>query len=143
MAKQGMISVNLVRSTVYPSIERDHVSYSYAFYPHDGGFNSIDVDDRAKEFNARNFYGDTALQMPTVDNAQVEITAFKPTYDGEGFVVRMFERTGKPATAVLTLPTGYKMVEEVNLLEDAMGNVEGATLAFKPFQIRSFKIIKE
>jgi hypothetical protein len=38
---------------------------------------------------------------------------------------------------------GYKMVEEVNLLEDTMENVEGATLAFKPFQIRSFKIIKE
>jgi alpha-mannosidase len=143
MAKQGIISINLVRSTEYPSIERDHVSYSYAFYPHDGGFDPIDVDDKAKEFNVRALYGDEALEMPMVDNAQVEISAFKPAYDGDGFVVRMFERTGNPATTKLTLPMGYKMVEEVNLLEDTMGNAEGATLAFKPFQIRSFKIIKE
>lgn len=143
MAKQGIISINLVRSTEYPSIERDHVSYSYAFYPHDGGFDPIDVDDKAKEFNVRALYGDEALEMPMVDNAQVEISAFKPAYEGDGYIVRMFERTGKPATTKLTLPMGYKMVEEVNLLEDAMGNAEGATLAFKPFQIRSFKIIKE
>ena len=71
MAKQGIISVNLVRSTEYPAIESEFVSYSYAFYPHDGGFDPIDLDDRAKEFNARALYGDKALQMPTVDNAQV------------------------------------------------------------------------
>ena len=142
MAKQNIISVNLIRSTVYPSIESDNVSYSYAFYPHNGGFDPIDLDERAKEFNARALYGDKALTMPTVDNAQVEITAFKPTYDGDGYVVRMFERSGKDATANLSLPTGYRMDCEVDLLEEKMG--EGATaLNFRPFQIRSFKIIKE
>ena len=142
MAKQNILSVNLVRSTEYPSIESDFVRYSYAFYPHDGGFDPMDIDDRAREFNARALYGDTPLQMPTVDNAQVAITAFKPTYDGDGYVVRMFERTGNAATTTLSLPTGYRMDCEVNLLEDKMGEGE-MELAFRPFQIRSFKIIKE
>lgn len=142
MAKQGIISINLVRSTVYPCIERDHVSYSYAFYPHDGGFNPIDVDDKAKEFNARALYGDKAVAMPTVDNAQVEITAFKPSYDGESFVLRMFERTGKTAETKVSLPAGYHIDCEIDLLEEKLGEAT-ETLAFKPFQIRSFKVIKE
>jgi alpha-mannosidase len=142
MAKQGAVSINLVRSTVYPSIERDHVSYSYAFYPHDGGFDPIDVDEKAREFNARALYGDIAVEMPTVDNAQVVISAFKPAYDGDGYIVRMFERSGNPTTANLTLPTGYKMDAEVNLLEEKVGAGE-TMVAFTPFQIRSVKIIKE
>ena len=141
MAKQGIISVNLVRSTEYPAIESEFVSYAYAFYPHDGGFDPIDLDDRAKEFNARALYGDMALEMPTVDNAQVEITAFKPAYNGDGYILRMFERSGKSALANLTLPTGYQMAYEVDLLEEKMANA-ATMVEFKPFQIRSFKIIK-
>ena len=142
MAKQGMISINLVRSTVYPSIERDRVCYSYAFYPHDGGFDPIDVDEQAKAFNARALYGGLAVEMPTVDNKQIEITAFKPAYEGDGFVLRMFERTGKAGTAKVALPEGYRMDCEVDLLEEKMGEA-GEVLAFKPFQIRSLKVIKE
>lgn len=141
MAKQGIISLNLVRSTVYPSIERDHVAYSYAFYPHDGGFDPIDVDEKAKAFNARALYGDMVVQMPTVDNAQVEITAFKPAYDGDGYVLRMFERTGKAGTAKVTMPEGYRIDCEVDLLEEKMGEATDV-LTFKPFQIRSFKVLK-
>ena len=142
MAKQGMISINLVRSTVYPSIERDRVSYSYAFYPHDGGFDPIDVDEKAREFNLRALYGNITVEMPTVDNAQVVISAFKPAYDGDGYIVRMFERAGTSTTANLTLPKGYKMDVEVNLLEEKVG-VGETMVAFTPFQIRSFKIVKE
>ena len=141
MAKQNILSINLVRSTVYPSIEREFVSYSYAFYPHAGGFDPIDVDDRAKEFNARGLYGNKALCMPTVDNKQIEITAFKPAYDGDGYVLRMFERAGKAGEAILTLPQGYRLAYEVDLLEEKMGEASD-TLAFKPFQIRSFKLVK-
>jgi alpha-mannosidase len=141
MAKQNILSINLVRSTEYPAIERDFVSYSYAFYPHVGGFDPIDVDDRAKEFNARGLYGNKALQMPTVDNKQIEITAFKPAYDGDGYVLRMFERSGKAGETAVTMPSGYRLDCEVDLLEEKMGEAS-EKLAFKPFQIRSFKVVK-
>ena len=139
MAKQGIVSLNLVRSTEYPSIERDHVSYSYALYPHAGGFDPVALDDMAKDYNARSLYGDKALAMPSTDNAQVEITAFKPAYNGDGFIVRMFERTGKPATTKLSLPNDYALVCETDLLEDKMGEAADV-LEFKPFQIRTFKV---
>ena len=41
----------------------------------------------------------------------------------------------------LQLPAGYRLVEEVNLLEDPMGAAD-QTLTFKPFQIRSFRLVK-
>ena len=108
-----------------------------------GGFNPIDVDDRAREFNTRALYGNEAISMPTVDNAQVEITAFKPAYDGEGFILRMFERSGKTAETNLTLPTGYYLDCEVDLLEEKMADAQQLSLSFKPFQIRSFKVLKK
>ena len=141
MAKQNIVSLNLVRSTEYPAAEREHVSYSYALYPHAGGFDPVALDDLAKDFNMRALYGSQALVMPTTDNKQVEVTAFKPAYDGNGFIVRMFERAGKPATAKLTLPAGYTLVCETDLLEDETGSASEA-LEFKPFQIRTFRVKK-
>jgi hypothetical protein len=61
--------------------------------------------------------------------------------DGEGYILRMFERTGKAGTANLTLPKGYRLDCEVDLLEEKMGEVSGQ-LDFRPFQIRSFKVVK-
>ena len=141
MAKQGIVSLNLVRSTVYPSIERDHVAYSYALYPHMGGFDPVALDEMAKEYNERAVYGDKVLEVPCVDNDQIDITAFKPAYDGNGYILRMFERAGKAAETKLSLPAGYVLDCEVNMLEDKIGEAP-TTFAFKPFQIRSFRIKK-
>ena len=143
MAKQGIVSLNLVRSTVYPSIERDHVSYSYALYPHVNGFDPVALDELAKEYNMRAIYGDKALETPVVDNDQIDITAFKPAYDNNGYILRMFERAGKAAETKLTLPAGYKIDCEVNMLEDKIDEAPTtAALTFKPFQIRSFRVSK-
>lgn len=141
MAKQGIISLDALRSTEYPCKERNGTSYSYALYPHDGGFDPVEVDDLARDFNLRALYGDVIVDAPSVDSEQVEITAFKPAYDGDGYILRMFERSGKAANTKLYLPDGYKLVCEVDLLEEKLGEATNE-LAFKPFQIRSFKIVK-
>ena len=143
MAKKGIVSLNLLRSTNYPceNSEQKPIHYEYALYPHLGGFNSVKIDDLAKDFNLRALYGNEAFSAPKTSNEQAEITAFKPAYDGNGFILRLFERTGKACQTELLLPEGYQAVCEVNLLEDEMGAVE-KTISLKPFQIRSFRIIK-
>ena len=144
MAKKGILSLNLLRSTNYPDhdSEQKPIHYEYALYPHIGGFDPVKVDDLAADFNARCLYGEKSLSMPKVDSDKVQITAFKPAYDTNGYILRMFERTGAAAEATLTLPKGYRVACETNLLEDEIG--AGATsLQFKPFQIRSFRIVKE
>ena len=143
MVKRGVISVDLLRSTNYPCLDSDqkHSHYCYAIYPHSGGFDPVQVDKLAQQFNARSLYGDAELEMPSFDNEQIQITAYKPACDGNGFILRAFERSGSQTVAHLTLPTGYELVEEVNLLEDPVTDV-GKEIFFHPFQIRSFRIRK-
>ena len=144
MAKQGILSLNLLRSTNYPCVdaEHKHIQYSYAFYPHTGSFDPVKTDKLAGDFNACYLYGKASVEIPTVDVDEVVVAAFKPAYDGNGYILRLYERAGKAANANLRLPNGYEMASEVNLLEDEIG--EGATkLSFKPFEIRSFRIFNK
>ena len=80
--------------------------------------------------------------MPAFDTNQIQITAFKPAYDGNGFILRAFERTGKEVQTKLYIPAGYRLAGEVNLLEDALGEIT-EIISFAPFQIRSFRLTKE
>ncbi|MCQ2418361.1 MAG: glycosyl hydrolase-related protein [Clostridia bacterium] len=143
MAKQGILSLNLLRSTSYPCVSSDQAptQYDYAIFPHDGGFDPIRVDDLAGQFSARPLFGEQAEALPRFDSAQIRITAFKPAYDGDGFILRAFERSGKPVEAKLSLPQGWVLENETNLLEDAIGKADQA-LSFRPFQIRSFRLHK-
>lgn len=144
MAKNGMVSLNLLRSTDYPCVNGDQnpTHYSYAIYPHAGGFDPVKVDALANQYCERSLYGEGEACIPVFDNPQIQITAFKPAYDGNGFILRAFERAGKAATASLQLPAGYCLVGEVNLLEDAMAEAV-CDMSFKPFQIRSFRLVRE
>lgn len=143
MCKNGIISLNLLRSTDYPCVAGDQFPshYSYALYPHAGGFDPVMVDKLANQYCERSLYGKDPVQIPSFDNEQIQITAFKPAYDGNGFILRAFERAGRACSGVLTVPAGYRLVSEVNLLEDTMGEIT-ENISFTPFQIRSFRLIK-
>ena len=141
MCKNGIISLNLLRSTDYPCVASDqsHSHYGYALYPHAGGFDPVKVDMLANQYCARSLYGQEPAQMPSFDNGQIQITAFKPAYDGNGFILRAFERAGKACGARLTVPAGFRLAEEVDLLEDPVAEA-GEHITFNPFQIRSFRL---
>ena len=145
MAKEQIISLDLLRATSYPceNAEQKPIHYEYALYPHVGGFDPVAIDGLAAQFNARPVYGETGYAVPTVGGEQVQVTAFKPAYDGNGFILRMFERSGNPAQTKLTLPIGYRMDCETNLLEDCIGEAADGELQFAPFQIRTFRVVKE
>ena len=144
MCKNGIISINLLRSTDYPCVKGDqHPShYSYALYPHTGGFDPVQVDMLANQYCERSLFGQETSVIPAFDNSQIQITAYKPAYDGNGFILRAFERAGQSADVQLTVPQGYCISEEVDLLEDKIGEAT-SDMTFKPFQIRSFRIVKE
>ena len=144
MCKNGIISLNLLRSTNYPCVEGDqrHSHYSYALCPHAGGFDPVQVDTLANQYCERSLYGMEPAKMPAFDSDHIQITAYKPAYDGNGFILRAFERAGKEVQTKLNIPAGYRLVSEVNLLEDWMGEIS-KNISFAPFQIRSFRLDKE
>lgn len=141
MAKQGILSLNLLRSTDYPATEGEctPLHYSYALYPHAGGFDPLKTDSLAQQFTARYLYGDCCADMPAFDNDRIRVTAFKPAYDGDGFILRAFERTGQSVQTKLHLPDGWRLDGEVDLLEDPIGDGE-ENISFRPFQIRSWRL---
>lgn len=138
-AKEGIISLNLLRSTNYPCVDGDlkPTSYSYVLIPHEGGYNPIETDDRANELNACFLFANKPYEIPLSNNPDVEISAFKPSYDQKGYILRVYEKTGKKTKAEILLPNGMKIAHEVNLLEDKIGPAT-KEIALKPYQIRSF-----
>ncbi len=143
MAKQGIISLDLARAFNYPCENTDchPIKYSYAIYPHVGVCNNIKIDELAKDFNGRFLFGNTAVEIPYVDNEAIDVTAFKPAYDGDGFILRMNERNGNAAKTNVILPEEFEIVCETDLLEEEIGNAP-KEFEFKPFEIRSFRIKK-
>ena len=141
MAKQGILSLNLLRSTDYPGTEGEEQPfwYAYALYPHKGGFDPIRTDALAQQFASEPLFGELAAELPHFDNAQIRITAFKPAYDGNGFILRAFECAGREAKTHLILPQDWTLDCETDLLEDTVGAV-GQDLSFRPFRIRSFRL---
>lgn len=144
MAKNGIVSVNLLRSTNYPCVAGDQrrSRYAYAIYPMAGGFDPVKLDSMAQQYAMHGLYGNAELSMPAFDSENIQITAFKPAYDGVGFILRAFERRGTETKASLHIPEGFVMVGETDLLEDPVSPAADA-LTFKPFQIRSFRLRKK
>jgi alpha-mannosidase len=65
------------------------------------------------------------------------LAGFKPAEDGGALILRTYEPAGARGKVRLSLPEGWKLGDEVDLLEDRAGR---ADLTFLPFQIHSWRI---
>jgi alpha-mannosidase len=61
----------------------------------------------------------------------------KPAEDGHSLILRAYEPAGARGAVRITLPEGWSLGEEVNLLEETLGPAE---LGFLPFKLRSWRI---
>ena len=141
--KEGLVSLNLLRSPVFPDPRADrgeHV-FTYALYPHKGAL-SRETLRRAFELNKPEypFLGGHGFNPPvTVDNADVMITLIKKAYDGDAVVVRMYETQGRAAKASLKVNFAYRAAFETDLTEENPTPADPAGLAFRPFEIKTLK----
>lgn len=98
--KDGCISMNLLRSQMYPCEDQDkgEHAFSYAIYPHEGNVHSSDVAARAYAFN-RPFVSVYAKETPSLvctSNAHAVIETVKPAEDGRGYIVRIYNDLPQP-----------------------------------------------
>jgi alpha-mannosidase len=141
--KEGLISLNLLRSPVFPDphADRGKQEFTYAVYPHAGGL-SQETLRRACRLNkpVLPFTGVRGFDAPVcVDCPNVMITQLKKAYGENAIVVRMYESQGKPANASLSVRFAYKAVYETNLLEEDAVPADPAALAFRPFEIKTLE----
>lgn len=163
---QGELGLSLLRAPKHPDPTADiglH-EFTYSLMPHTGDWRSAGVDREAEALNLPLMgyllnpgeAGDhgtayVPFTITTLGAARVAISAVKPSEDGRGVVLRLWECHGGRGTCTLRWnaprPGGNPQmrVEAVNLLEerlelDVVPAQQGASFAINPWQIVSLMI---
>ena len=145
-AKDGRLSLDLLRSPVYPDpfADRGWHRFSYALYPHLGGLAGSRTIEWARDLNAPLVLSPAPITAPVRlvgEPGQVAIVAVKKAEDAAALIVRAHDLTGRGAE--VGIEAGFEVAEvcETNLLEDPLpGEVDLARLRFGPFQVRTFRL---
>ena len=142
--KEGLMSLNLLRSPVYPDPKADRGTHTirYALYPHAGDYNEANVQAVSYCYNNGLFITDRALDLDslfTSSDKHVVVETVKRAENGEGIVVRAYEDTGVERIVDIATTLEGK-VYETNLIEEVIGEASLENVTFKPFEIKTFLI---
>ena len=140
--------ITLFRSTDYPSkfYDQGEHDFAYAFLPHSGGLYAGKVANEGYLFNSPlvAMVGEGTAGIPVkLSSDDMLADCIKPAEDGNGFILRMYEPYGTSGTLTVTLP-GAAVVAETSPLEETitdLGECASFDVEYKPFEIRTFRII--
>jgi len=131
----------------------DHV-FTYALYPHagnhiDGGViragYELNVPLRITPVEGAGGDGPTSASYLEVDAPNVIVEAVKKAEDGNDIIVRLYEAEHKAAHARLRFDFPIRAASEVNLMEEEPVSLSvrqnGVTLDFRPFEIKTVRVI--
>ncbi|MGV0912635.1 alpha-mannosidase [Martelella sp. FOR1707] len=153
-ARETTVRLTLLRSPTYPWPEADQGEhrFRYAIAPHEG-VDVSSVSAMAERFNhplvAVEGEGAKAahtLSPPLViDNPAIAVEAVKRAEDGNGLIVRLWERLGARQRARLKIASGLTAFAETDLLEEPIVALEPqgdqVELAFSAFEIKTLRLV--
>jgi len=153
--RDNVMRLTLLRGPISPDPEADlgRHRFRYALYPHDGDWRVGGTVRKAYEFNApvRSTAGRLKSGLPrtasmlSIDRANVIVETVKMAEDDDCLIVRLFECYGQRGTTSIDFRRVVKSVTEVNLLENAVDDVEGRSMSVEgnicKFQYRPYEII--
>jgi alpha-mannosidase len=139
------LGISLLRSPVYPDpwADEGEQTVTYALYPHRGGWQEGGVLREAQDLNRpllarRVAASEVASWRPLrLDGLPVGLGTLKVLEDGGGLVLRAYEPHGARGRVEVSLPPGWALDAELNLLEQEVGPPE---LDFTPFRVRSWRV---
>jgi alpha-mannosidase len=142
--KEGLISLNLLRSPVYPDpcADRGEQCFRYALYPYKGKFEDNNTQEYAYAFNNPIIIS-KGLEYPAFavsDKKNIVIETIKKTRDNMGTLLRIYENQGKATTAKITCSQSYVECHEANMLEECIKKADLSALSFTPFEIKTIII---
>ncbi|WP_170285542.1 alpha-mannosidase [Microbacterium rhizomatis] len=142
-AKNGLISLNLLRAPTFPdkTADRGIHRFTYAFTP----YAPADLGKVIREgYRLNNPLVVTAgAELPTfasTDQAGIVIETIKPAESGSGVVLRLYESLGVPTVTRLNVSRPYASARETNLMEIPQGDADLARLEFSPFEIKTIHL---
>ncbi len=139
-AKDGLISTNLLRSPKYPdpTCDMGEHDFVYGIYPYVGDLEHSGLVSNAYRLTyplSRCYGGASSFVALEGDGAVIETV--KPSEDGKGVVVRIYERYGRNAKVKLNASFSYAKLYSCNMLERQKEPC-GSEVELTPYQIRTF-----
>jgi alpha-mannosidase len=137
-AKNGLISLNLLRAPTYPdkTADRGIHRFTYAFCPFPTGDLAKVVREGYRLNNPLRITDGVAFgSVASVDDPGVIIETIKPAENGNGVIIRMYESLGRSTTTALRVGFDHTAAQLTNLLEHPIGTADLDQLEFRPFQI--------
>jgi alpha-mannosidase len=147
------MELNLLRSPNSPDAEADRGKHHfvYAYYPHSGTLNNSDTFQMAHNLNSEPIV--QAVNKPPellrfsyfqFSNPSLKVETIKHAENSDGIIIRIYETRGANAVTDFTTRIKWKELMETDLLENDLLKVSDTkrivSLAFKPFEIRTFRI---
>lgn len=136
-----------------PKADLGEHKFALALLPHKGEWKQAHAMRAGYDFNqpllARPLPAHAGTLPPQqsfflIEPAQVLLSALKKAEDDDGWIVRIYEATGTPVTATVTLPFAAAAVSEVNLIEgeEKPTPLAGAkfTVNLNAWEIKTLKI---
>ena len=141
--KEGVISLNLLRSPVYPdpSADRGKHVFKYALYPHTGDFKSCDTLCYGYIFNYAPRLADGTVTIPQIvctNNNRIIIETVKKAELQDAIVIRAYECYGNDTIASFDVSFNVKQAYEADMLENVLNKTNLQSVTFTPFEIKTF-----
>ena len=152
----NVIDINLLRSPNWPDPTADRAQhvFTYSIFPHEGDHIQGKVIQNAYELNVpvdmravASHEGTISSQWSfvSIDCENVIVSAVKKAENGKGTIVRMYESYGQKNGAEITFGLDIKQAFLINLIEEDIKelavNSNAITIAFKPFEIQTIRIL--
>jgi alpha-mannosidase len=140
------LGLTLLRAPVYPDPLADEGTqrFTYALYPHPGGWAEGGVLAEAEDLNrpclalaVKTAEWPVRREIVSIAGLRVGLGALKAAEEGAGLILRVYEPAGARGDAELSLPPGWRVASEVDLLERETGAPE---YSFSPFQVRTWQL---
>ncbi|MEL4318553.1 glycoside hydrolase family 38 C-terminal domain-containing protein [Leifsonia sp. YIM 134122] len=139
-AKNGLLSLNLLRAPTYPdkTADRGRHRFTYAFCPFESGDLAKVVREGYRLNNPlRITDGADFDPLATVTDAGVIVETVKHAEQGDGVVLRLYESLGRATTTALRVSLPHGAAHETDLLERPTADADLERLVFRPFEIKT------
>ncbi len=139
--KEGLISLNLLRSPVYPDpyADRGEQHFRYALYPYKGNFEDSLTQEYAYAFN-NPITITKGLEYPSFASSNrknIVIETVKKSNDGQGTLLRIYESQGKATVAKIACGQNYVECYQTNMLEEGGEPINLEALSFTPYEVKT------
>ncbi|MCR5585312.1 MAG: alpha-mannosidase [Lachnospiraceae bacterium] len=149
----GALRLSLHKGGNRPDVRGDKGKHkvTYAFLPHEGGFNAKNTVLPAYELNfpvlthTVSCSADDSFSLIRSNRANVMIETVKPAEDNcKGFVIRVYEAEGTFTNTTLFFGFPVDRIFETDMLEETIAELPAGDrmeTSFKPFEIKTYKVL--